>query len=354
MGLKVAVYAIAKNEEKFAARWAKSMAEADWTVVLDTGSGDDTVKILKENGVTVFSETVNPWRFDVARNRSLFYVPREADICVCTDLDEVMDAGWREKLEKAWTAGATRGRYRYTWRYDEQGNEDVVFTADKIHARKGYRWKFPVHEVLVSDEQENFIDLPVHIKHYPDPTKSRAQYLPLLELAVKEEPNDRNVHYLAREYMYRNRFADAIATFQSHLKLPTATWADERANSMRYTASCYKALQRPKEAERWYWRAMAEAPHMREPFLDYALLLEEEKNWAGLYFIVEKALAITERPLTYISESNAWGGLLYDLKGIAAYHLGNLTEAIDSAREAVKLSPDDMRIQGNLKFYLDQ
>ena len=44
-GYKVCVYAIAKDEAKFAARWAESMGEADAVYVLDTGSSDDTVKI---------------------------------------------------------------------------------------------------------------------------------------------------------------------------------------------------------------------------------------------------------------------------------------------------------------------
>lgn len=49
-GYKVCVYAIAKDEAKFAARWAESMSEADAVYVLDTGSSDDTVKILQAHG----------------------------------------------------------------------------------------------------------------------------------------------------------------------------------------------------------------------------------------------------------------------------------------------------------------
>jgi len=45
--LKVVVYAISKNEEKFVDRWVKSMNEADEIYVLDTGSEDNTVKKLK-------------------------------------------------------------------------------------------------------------------------------------------------------------------------------------------------------------------------------------------------------------------------------------------------------------------
>ena len=47
--LKICVYAICKNEEKFVDRWFNSMKEADEIYVLDTGSTDNSIKLLKEN-----------------------------------------------------------------------------------------------------------------------------------------------------------------------------------------------------------------------------------------------------------------------------------------------------------------
>lgn len=75
------------------------MKEADEIYVLDTGSTDNTVSLLKEAGVHVKQEIISPWRFDVARNKSLELVPDDCDICVCTDFDEVFERGWREKLK---------------------------------------------------------------------------------------------------------------------------------------------------------------------------------------------------------------------------------------------------------------
>ena len=69
--MKVAVYAICKNESKFAERWMASMSEADEIVVLDTGSADDTAEKLRALGAAVTVEAITPWRFDAARNRSL-------------------------------------------------------------------------------------------------------------------------------------------------------------------------------------------------------------------------------------------------------------------------------------------
>ena len=48
----VCVYAICKNEAKFARRWMDSMSEADHIVVLDTGSTDGTPQLLRSLGAT--------------------------------------------------------------------------------------------------------------------------------------------------------------------------------------------------------------------------------------------------------------------------------------------------------------
>ena len=47
---RICVYAICKNEEKFADAWMDSMQEADAVVVLDTGSTDHTVEKLRARG----------------------------------------------------------------------------------------------------------------------------------------------------------------------------------------------------------------------------------------------------------------------------------------------------------------
>ena len=50
---------------------------------------DNSLELFRTLGVDVKQEIIKPWRFDVARNKSLELVPKDTDICVCTDLDEV-------------------------------------------------------------------------------------------------------------------------------------------------------------------------------------------------------------------------------------------------------------------------
>ena len=125
--MKVCVYAIAKNEERFVDRWVDSMSEADEIYVLDTGSCDNTVKKLRAKGVVVKKKKYETFRFDVARNDSMKMLPKDADICGCTDLDEVFTTGWRDKLEKQWGKNTKQAKYRYDWNYNPDGSEGFVF-----------------------------------------------------------------------------------------------------------------------------------------------------------------------------------------------------------------------------------
>ena len=353
--MKIVVYAICKNEEQFVDRWMDSMSEADEIVVLDTGSSDDTVQRLRDRGARVEVEVISPWRFDVARNRSMDLVPEDADICVCTDLDEVFHPGWRALLEAAWRPGDSQAVYRYTWSFNPDGSEGVVFWYEKIHARHGWRWTHPVHEVLTWTGKgrpgRKVTVEGIQLDHRPDPTKSRAQYLPLLELSVEEDPSDdRNLHYLGREYMYRGRWDDCIRTLERHLAMPSAIWADERAASMRYIARSWAMKGKRQLARDWYLRAIAEAPHLREPYTDLALLLYEDGQWDGVLYFTDCALAITQRPRSYICEAAPWGSLPHDLRAIAFFQTGRPKEALSEAREALALEPTNQRLADNVSL----
>lgn len=352
--MKIAVYAICKNEEKFAKRWYNSMKEADGIFVCDTGSDDNTIDILKDLGVNVKEINIKPWRFDDARNESLNFVPDDYDICVCTDLDEVFSKGWRKELENNWTTVTTKASYNYIWNFDDNDNPKTSFYIEKIHSRHGYKWIHPVHEVLEYTEckEERTITInSITLKHYPDSTKSRAQYLPLLELSVKEQPlDDRNTHYLGREYMFNKRYDKAINTLQHHLKLPTSTWKDERCASMRYIARCYEALNKNSDAYKWYIKAVSEAPYLREPYIELAYFSYKNKMYFLALHCIEMALNIKSKPISYINESFCWDKTPYDIASLCAYNLGLYDKSLKYIEEALIINPNNQRLKDNHKI----
>lgn len=347
--MKICVYAIAKNESKFVNRWVNSMKEADEIYVLDTGSTDNTIAKLKELGVKVTQKEIKPWRFDTARNESLKLVPEDADICVCTDLDEVFQKGWRKTLEDFWQKDTTRVAYNYNWALDEEDHPIVSYYIEKIHTRKDYIWTHPVHEVLTCKTKETLQTIPsITLNHYPDREKSRSSYLPLLELSVREDPeDDRNMHYLGREYMYYQEYEKAITTLKKHLTLTKAKWKDERAASMRFIGRCYKNLGNPKEAHLWYEQAIKEAPYLRDGYTENALLYYEEENYQKVEEYCLKALRIRTHQKTYINEVFSWNETLYDLLAISTYYLEKYPYALLFANLALEQNPKDERLQKN-------
>ena len=352
--MKVVVYALSKNEEKFVKRWVDSMKEADEIIVLDTGSSDKTVELLKKYKVKVYEEKIDPWRFDVARNHSLEKVPVDTDICVCTDLDEVFEPGWREILEKSLQGkDFTRVRYLYHWKLKENDIPCVSFYLDKIHKREGYIWKHPVHEVLTTNEKEKIIEVPITLKHYPDHKKSRSSYLPLLEMSVKEDPeNDRNMHYLGREYMYYQKWDPCIETLHKHLHCKKATWKDERAASMRFLARAYFAKGYPEETEFWYQKAIEEAPYLKEGYVELGSFYEIGSRYDLAYEVLKKAEKIKEKSKSYINEEFAWNDSFYDLLSLASFYTKHYQESVEYVKKAILLNPEETRYQKNLEYFL--
>ena len=348
--MKIAVYAISKNESKFVDRFMDSIKDADGVFVLDTGSTDDTVLKLEQRGAIVSKEEINPWRFDVARNKSLELVPLDYDVCICLDLDEVIKDGWREKILEVWNEDTTRLRYTYNWKL-ENDKPIISFYAEKIHSRKGYRWIHPVHEILKGENEVFVTTDDITINHYPDDTKSRSSYLPLLELSVQEDPfNDRNMHYLGREYMYYGRYQECIDTLIKHLNLPKATWKDERCASMRFIARSYKNLNRYEEARMWLEKAIKEAPYLRDGYVEMMLLNYLLEEWELIIKYGNDALKILKHPKTYINEPFTFDHTVYDLLSIAYYNLNDYEKSLDNINKALEISPNDERLINNKKI----
>lgn len=119
---------------------------------------------------------------------------------------------------------------------------------------------------------------------------------------------------------------------------------------MRFLARAWRQKGRPEQARRWLWRAIGEAPHLREPYLELARLLYEEAEWDGVVYLCRQALAITDRPQTYICEAEAWGSLPWDLLSLGLYHTGRRAEALEAAGRPWPWLRRMGRIRDNVAF----
>lgn len=361
--MKITVYAIAKNEAKHVKRWMDSMKEADAVVVLDTGSTDGTPELLREAGAIVQVREITPWRFDVARNESMKLIPADTDIAVCTDLDEYFKPGWRQGLEYAWSKAAeggaepTTAKYEYVWNFEADGSDGAKFTYAKIHRPGVCRWTHPVHEILDYDVPEVDVFVPgMRLEHHADPTKSRGQYLELLAMSVKEDPDDdRNAHYYGRELMFHGRWQEAIAQLQRHLAMPKATWKAERAASMRYIANCLLRIgseNGERSAIEWFRAAIKEAPDRREAACELLELAYGKEDWPLVVEAGEAAVRVQERGGDYLSKARDWSGWPWDILALGYFYTGLPLQSVVCIRQAMRLYPnaEQERLEANLRL----
>lgn len=345
---KICVYTISKNEEHFIRRWADSAKDADLLVIADTGSTDRTVEVAKECGVQVHEICITPWRFDHARNANIALIPKDVDVCICMDADEVLEPGWREEIERVWTPETTRLSYFFDW------GCGIKFRYEKIHARHGYYWHHPCHEYPVYDKRITEVYAYTDrllVSHHPDPAKSRGQYLDLLALSVKEDPNcPRNAFYYARELSFACQWHESIAECNRYLSLPGANWDNERCYAYRVMGICYEELGDGQKAEASYQKAAAEAPNTREPWCQLAMLYYRQCRWAECFGASMRALSIVHKEMVYTADPSVWGHWAHDLASISAWNLGMKDVALEQARIAVEKTPNDQRLLDNLEF----
>lgn len=344
--MKVAVYTIALNEEKFIERWFNSAKDADHLLIMDTGSSDKTVECALALGIDVRQIRIHPWRFDDARNASLWALPNDIDYCIALDMDEILQPGWREELERAYQLGITRPGYRFIYSWLPDGSPGGEFNGIRIHTRFGYRWRYPIHEVPSPyGIEEKRMQMNFEIHHRPDPAKSRGQYLPLLAMAAREEPeSERAAFYHARELYFHGRYRESAQEFRRYLDL--AWWEPEIASAMNYLARV-----EPENAIEWCTKSMATYSGSREPMVILSRYYYNEQTWNQCLLWAEKALQIKEKRLDYIVEEFAWGAEVYDLAALAAHNLRLNQKAWGYGQMALDLNPDDQRLRRNLEFY---
>ena len=353
---KIAVYAMTKNEEQFAASWYDNVAEADYITVLDTGSTDRTVEILKEKGAIIETKVISPWRFDVARNESMKLIPADADICVCVDLDELFEPGWAQSLRDIWTDETEKMKYLYTWDHDETGKPKTQIWYEKIHDNSGnWYWAMPVHEALTFKLDRKPIThfMPedkLHLHHYPDLSKSRGQYIDLMKMAVDEDPNNyMQNYYYGRELTYKGRWEEAAIQLEKVINIPTDLMPNQAA-AYGFLAKSYERTNRDNDAELAFIKATQYVVGVREPFINLMAFYYRKERWYSLIDIGLRTLQIKNNKTEWYENSENYRHIPHDYLSIAFYNTGDFKKAYEQIKIAVTFKPEDERLQNNLKL----
>lgn len=304
--MKIAVYTIALNEEKFVERWYESAKDADYLLIADTGSTDKTIKIAKKLGINVVKISIKPWRFDDARNAALASLPDEIDYCVSMDMDETLSEGWREKLETM-TGDQIEYKFNITFKDEDETHPDDTFVNNRIHKRHGFRWIYLMHEAIVPDRTEVKQEFckGLEVSHHPDIEKSREQYNQMIEDAYNEYKDARYHIYQCHQLLQFNRIEEARKVAKSLIKLKDVRKID--------VALAYRILGLTGKFKIFYFiKSIIKYP-TRETYNSLAIHHYNKERWFLSYYFSKKANDIIVKTSSIFRDISAWGALPFNI-----------------------------------------
>jgi glycosyltransferase involved in cell wall biosynthesis len=311
--MNLAIYTIAKNEAHNVEAFMQS-AEGCPVYVLDTGSTDNTVELLKEHGAHVVQKIIDPWRFDTARNEALALVPDDVDVCVSVDMDERLDTGWQNKLKAEWSGNVGSYFYIAEWADKACTIPSVQSPRTRLHSRHDYEWHRQIHEVIrpLKGVEQEWCDTSIVVKHYQD--GKQRNYSPALRELLKENPNDADGWLqLAGECHQVGNFGEALDAYKQYLKVIECDEREvlryRRAHAWISIAQCLHKLGKTDEVVRAFLSAIAAEPNCREAWTHFSHVALQMGNAPLAYGSAMTAYSIKQPPYHAATEAACWGEL---------------------------------------------
>lgn len=374
---------IAKNEEKTLPRLMASLLKfqerGGEVILLDTGSTDKTVETAKALGciveevgdkfVTEIDEkTANEINelfvvgaeqpvvkagdklFDYSASRNHVATLSKTPMVAMPDCDEEYTVLNIDAIEKAIQDGAEQLEYNFVYAHDSSGAASVKFRHCKFYNRDRQKWVGVVHEVLSGEAKRICLDEDViKLEHFQQPSENRDRYLAGLALdCFRNQQNDRNSHYFAREMFYKGRPLSAIKEFKRHILMNG--WLSERGQSMVYIGDCLMQLGSAGEALDWWHRAFLLDSSRREPLIRLAEHFYKLKDHQHTVAYAMAALTIPNG-LFYADQQSHYGAYPHEMLYFALWWLGDKEGSRAHFQKALAFDPSNPKYIADKQFY---
>lgn len=283
--MNVTLYAIAKNEEKNIEKFVKNSKKFSHTIIVDTGSTDNTVQLLKDAGIEVYEhpQTREEFDFSVARNQALSYV--KTDWAFSLDFNEDVDDIFLEGLDVI----ANNITCFKHLRFDDRGEGEPVQSNEvhiRFHRTKNYKWENAVHEVpkfIPTEEfaEEQSIDTTIKItKKINRSVDKEIFYLSLCEREQKKDPTNWYYNWFIFNHYYTvKNFQKALEFGQEFLNSSKPYFHEFRIECFIKCSQILFQIGDVQRSANYAFHAVSEAMNLGEPHISkaFSYLIELSK-----------------------------------------------------------------------------
>ena len=293
--MTVSLCMIVKDEEKVLARCLSSVRPLiDEMIVVDTGSGDNTVKIAESFGAKL---AFFDWIDDFAAARNYAFSLASGDYILWLDADDFISPENAERFSKL-RADLEQLPDIVMCPYEimSGGHPVLQYMRERIVKRSaGFKWQGRVHECIAPRGKIQHADFTV--QHLGSDKIRGSRNLDIYRKWAREEPLDgRNLFYYGRELYYNGFFEEAEKTLEQMLSgegwyvnkieaclvladtraernnndgarlalFQSFTYGEPRAKIVNKIAGLCHKNNKLQEAEYWYQAAMLCRDHSTE------------------------------------------------------------------------------------------
>lgn len=353
---------IVKNEAHVIKRALDSVKDfIDYWVIVDTGSTDDTKKIIQETMRGIAGELVDvPWKnFGFNRSESLRIAKDKSDYSLILDADEFMV--FKEGFDKdEFKESLDLDLYYVTFRLGSTIYKRSVLTKNSL----GWSYKGVLHEFPISVETVNSrgdVDGFLQTTHSDgfrnQNTDKYAQDARLIEEALVSETDPflirRYTFYLAQSY--RDSHQDQLS-YETYLKRATlGGWNEEISVSFFIAGELAIKLNKTQEEVLSLFSKSFGATPWRAEAVHAAVRYLRLKDQFGLaYLLAKSALDIPAPDNSLFVKTWVYEYSLLDEFAVCAFYIGKFGECRDACLKLLssgKLPSDSIgRVEKNIEF----
>jgi tetratricopeptide (TPR) repeat protein len=352
---RVCLNMIVKDERAIIEACCRALVGAiDCYVICDTGSTDDTVKLIRK----VFGSASIPGEihhtrfehFEQARNEALELARRsdlEFDYVLLCDAD--MELVQRDPLWKRSLSGPS---YSIKQRNAVGGLEYANIRL--VHREHPARYVGVTHEYLdVGAEESPVLEGVRYIDHAVGSSRSVKfeRDIRLLTEALEAEPDDtRSVFYLANSYFDMGSYATAIDWYTRRVAM--GGYEGEVFISKYRIGTCHLRLGDEAQFYRQMLLTFDEHPHRAETVHALALHAQQQSRHSLAHHLAMMGVEIPKPSTDLFVEPEVYEWRLADIVAVSLYWLGRKDEALTINERLLSIVPESerARIEQNLEW----
>lgn len=364
--MTVALCLIVKNEEKNIIECLDSLAGFyDHAFITDTGSDDETVKVLEARSDVTVSHFEWVEDFAKARNFNFNQVPETYDWILWCDADDriIDEEAYKEFDDFLETIHPNINSVNMPYVYShndqsiERGMPEFQYHRKRLIRNNGCcEWKGFIHEHPATEGMEmKWSGVVFH--HYRDGTgrMNTERNLRIFEKKLKdmdEGDKARYTFYYAKELVYNNRLHDALEQFKKYI--PISKWIPEKARALLEMGLIYERLSKINNAREWAFQCLKIEPHNSDALMLLARLSYNEGDYQASYLWAYHALHSDEEQVKFFDyiPARTWKPLEY--MAWSCYQQGDVSSANTYITSALNYVPKHKHLLDTQKKFEEE